>query len=417
MNILETSDKEVSDAIALEAKRQSDWIELIASENYASRAVLEAQGSILTNKYAEGYPGKRFYNGCEHVDSIESLAIERLKKLFGAEYVNVQPHSGSQANQTVYLALLNPGDSILGMSLDSGGHLTHGSTPNISGKWFKAHTYGVNKDTFLIDYDEVEAIALATKPKMIIAGYSAYPRELDFLRFRQIADKVGAYLLADIAHIAGLVATGHHQSPLQHAHITTSTTHKTLRGPRGGIIMSNDLEIGKKINSALFPGLQGGPLMHVIAAKAVAFAEALKPDFYTYIHQVLLNAKTMGDELKDRGYNLLTGGTNNHMIIMDLRSNNITGKDAANSLDRAGMTCNKNTVPFDETSPFITSGIRLGSPACTTRGFDINDFKILANLVADVLDGLNSHSAEDNTEIETLTKRKSLALCQSRPLY
>ena len=412
MSILDTVDKEIANAINSETIRQNDWIELIASENFVSKAVLEAQGSILTNKYAEGYPGKRYYSGCEYVDIAETLAIERLKKLFGAEYANVQPHSGSSANQSVYLALLKPGDVILGMSLDSGGHLTHGASPNLSGKWFTPHYYGVNKDNFYIDYDEVERIALETRPKMIIAGCSAYPRTIDFERFRKIADKVGAYLLADIAHIAGLVATGRHPSPMPHAHVVTSTTHKTLRGPRGGIVMSNDIEIGKKINSAIFPGLQGGPLMHVIAAKAVSFQEALQPEFTKYIDCVLENTRTLGEVLIKRGYNLLTNGTDNHMILVDLRSQGITGKDAATSLDKAGITCNKNTVPFDTTSPFITSGIRLGGAACTTRGFTVSDFTDIANFIADVLDGIRNNGPENNNKVEEAVRAQTLLLCR-----
>lgn len=416
MSILETQDKEIFDSIIAETKRQNDWIELIASENFVSKAVLEAQGSVMTNKYAEGYPGKRYYSGCEHVDVAEEIAISRLKKLFGAQYVNVQPHSGSQANQAVYLALLKPGDTILGMSLDGGGHLTHGAAPNMSGKWFNANHYGVNKDTFLIDYNEVERIAMGTKPKMIIAGYSAYTRVLDFAKFREIADKVGAYLMADIAHIAGLVATGEHMNPLPYAHVVTSTTHKTLRGPRGGIVMSNDPAIGKKINSALFPGLQGGPLMHIIAAKAVAFGEALRPEFTTYIQNVIANARALSGALKAKGYGCLTGGTDNHMLLLDLRSHFITGKDAANSMDRAGITCNKNEVPFDTTSPFVTSGIRLGTPACTTRGFKEEDFVEVAGLIAEILDGLKANGAENNSAVEETVRAKALAICRKYPI-
>jgi len=411
MSMLQIKDKAIFDAIEKEKKRQQDWVELIASENFVSQAVLEAQGSIMTNKYAEGYAGKRYYSGCEFVDIAEELAIERLKKLFKCNFANVQPHSGSQANQAVYLALLQPGDTILGMSLDSGGHLTHGATPNISGRWFKPVHYTVNKDSFLIDYNELEAIAMQTKPKMIIAGYSAYPRSLDFAKFRAIADKVGAYLMADIAHIAGLVAVGEHESPMNLAHVVTSTTHKTLRGPRGGIIMTNDEEIAKKVNFALFPGLQGGPLMHIIAAKAVAFGEALKPEFSTYIKQVIKNAKALSSKLEERGYHSLTGGTDNHMTIIDLRGNNITGKDAANALDRSGMTCNKNTVPFDPTSPFITSGIRLGTPASTTRGFKETEFTQVADLIADVLDGLQ----KDDASVEERVKAKTRSLCDRFP--
>lgn len=409
--VLEREDKIIFDAIQGESKRQNNWIELIASENFVSKAVLEAQGSIMTNKYAEGYPAKRYYSGCEYVDIAEATAIERLKQLFGCKFANVQPHSGSQANQAVFLSLLEPGDVILGMSLDCGGHLTHGCNVNISGRWFKPVQYTVNKDTFLIDYDEVESMALKHKPKMIIAGFSAYPRNLDFKRFREIADKVGAYLFADIAHIAGLVATGYHENPLEYAHIVTSTTHKTLRGPRGGIVMTNDEEIAKKINFALFPGLQGGPLMHIIAAKAVAFGEALRPEFKEYIGQVIKNAQSMCKRLEERGYHSLTNGTDNHMIIVDLRPNKITGKIAANSMDEAGITCNKNTVPFDETSPFVTSGIRLGSPACTTRGFKEKEFEEVADMIADVLDGISS----GNSAIEDVRKR-SLELCARFPM-
>ncbi|EEC02112.1 glycine/serine hydroxymethyltransferase, putative, partial [Ixodes scapularis] len=390
-NNLHETDKEIDKIIRHEKLRQSSVIELIASENFVSSAVLEAQGSILTNKYAEGYSGKRFYNGCEEVDKAENLAIERVKKLFNCKYANVQPHSGSQANQAVYLALLQPGDTILGMSLDSGGHLTHGAAPNMSGKWFNAVSYSVNKETYLIDYDEIERLVDLHKPKLLIAGFSAYPRNIDFARFREIADKVGVYFMADIAHIAGLVATGEHQSPIPYAHIVTSTTHKTLRGPRGGLILSNDEEIGKKINSALFPGLQGGPLMHIIAAKAVAFLENLQPEYKSYIQQVISNAKALASSLQERGYDILTGGTDNHIVLVDLRKDGITGKLAANSLDRAGITCNKNAIPFDEASPFITSGIRLGTPACTTRGFKEKDFVLVGHMVADILDGLKNN--------------------------
>ncbi|CAN7950910.1 unnamed protein product, partial [Ixodes pacificus] len=390
-NNLHETDKEIDEIIRHEKLRQSSVIELIASENFVSPAVLEAQGSILTNKYAEGYSGKRFYNGCEEVDKAENLAIERVKKLFNCKYANVQPHSGSQANQAVYLALLQPGDTILGMSLDSGGHLTHGAAPNMSSKWFNAVSYSVNKETYLIDYDEIERLVDLHKPKLLIAGFSAYPRNIDFARFREIADKVGAYFMADIAHIAGLVATGEHQSPIPYAHIVTSTTHKTLRGPRGGLILSNDEEIGKKINSALFPGLQGGPLMHIIAAKAVAFLENLQPEYKNYIQQVISNAKALASSLQERGYDILTGGTDNHIVLVDLRKDGITGKLAANSLDRAGITCNKNAIPFDEASPFITSGIRLGTPACTTRGFKEKDFVLVGHMVADILDGLKNN--------------------------
>lgn len=414
-NNLHETDKEINEIIKYEKARQNSVIELIASENFVSPAVLEAQGSILTNKYAEGYSGKRFYNGCEEVDKAENLAIERVKKLFNCKYANVQPHSGSQANQAVYLALLQPGDTILGMSLDSGGHLTHGAAPNMSGKWFNAVSYSVNKETYLIDYDEIERLADLHKPKLLIAGFSAYPRSIDFAKFREIADKVGAYFMADIAHIAGLVATGEHQSPIPYAHIVTSTTHKTLRGPRGGLILSNDEEIGKKINSALFPGLQGGPLMHIIAAKAVAFLENLQPEYKSYIKQVISNAKALASSLQERGYDILTGGTDNHIVLVDLRKDGITGKLAANSLDRAGITCNKNAIPFDETSPFITSGIRLGTPACTTRGFKEKDFVLVGHMVADILDGLKNN--EDNGKAEQKVLTEVTKLIKLFPFY
>jgi len=409
-------DSEISQIIEAEKKRQYDFIELIASENFVSHAVLEAQGSILTNKYAEGYPNKRYYNGCEEVDKAEMLAISRVKKLFNCNYANVQPHSGSGANQAVFLALLKPHDTILGMSLDAGGHLTHGANPNLSGKWFNAVSYGVDKETYLIDYNQIEEMAVKHKPKLIIAGYSAYPRQLDFAKFRQIADRVGAFLLADIAHIAGLVATGEHPSPLPYAHAVTSTTHKTLRGPRGGLILSNDEELGKKINLALFPGLQGGPLMHIIAAKAVAFLEALKPEYHAYIKQVMRNARALGNRLIERGYNILTNGTDNHIVLMDLRQCAITGKIAANSLERAGITCNKNAIPFDTTSPFITSGIRLGTPACTTRGFKEQDFIMVGNFICDVLDGLKNNQ-DNNSDCEENIRKKIEILVKQFPIY
>ncbi|RTK93633.1 MAG: serine hydroxymethyltransferase [Rickettsiales bacterium] len=412
---LKSFDPEIQEAINNENLRQENNIELIASENFVSNAVLEAQGSVMTNKYAEGYPGKRYYCGCHEVDKAENLAIERLKKLFNCTYANVQPHSGSQSNQAVYLALLNPSDTILGMSLDAGGHLTHGATPNMSGKWFKSVSYNVNPQTYLIDYDEVEALAIKHQPKMIIAGYSAYTQTLDFARFRAIADKVGAYLLADIAHISGIVAAGEHMSPLPYAHIVTSTTHKTLRGPRGGIIMSNDNEIGEKINKAVFPGLQGGALMHVIAAKAVAFKEALMPEFKTYIKQVIANAKMLSTTLQSRNYDVLTGGTVNHMLLLDLRKAGITGKVASESLDRAGITTNKNTVPFDTTSPFITSGIRLGTPACTTRGFKEKEFEEVGHLIADLLDGIANGS--DLSSLEKEIFNKTLNITKRFPIY
>jgi len=412
---LKTLDPEIYEAIKAEKLRQEHSIELIASENFVSKAVLTAQGSIMTNKYAEGYAGKRYYCGCEEVDKAEVLAIERLKQLFKCSYANVQPHSGSQANQAVYLALLQPGDKILGMSLDCGGHLTHGAAPNLSGKWFKPLFYGVDPKTYLIDYSEVERLALEHKPKLIIAGYSAYTQTLDFAKFRAIADKVGAYLMADIAHIAGIVATGRHPSPFPHAHIVTSTTHKTLRGPRGGVIMSNDDEIGQKLNKAVFPGLQGGPLMHIIAAKAVAFKEALTNDYKSYIDQVLLNATALGKTLVQRGYDILTGGTVNHIVLLDLRKDGLTGKLASEALDRAGITSNKNTVPFDSTSPFITSGVRLGTPACTTRGFKEKEFIVVGNLIADVLDSLKQSENNSKTEQEVYTK--VIELTKTFPIY
>ena len=412
---LQASDSEIQEAIKSERNRQEKYIELIASENFTSKAVMEAQGSLMTNKYAEGYPGKRYYCGCDEVDKVENLARDRLKKLFNCSYANVQPHSGSQANQAVYLALIEPGDTILGMSLDCGGHLTHGAAPNISGKWFNPVFYNVDPKTHLIDYGEVERLALEHKPKLIIAGFSAYTQELDFARFRAIADKVGAYFMADIAHIAGIIAAGQHPSPFPHAHVATSTTHKTLRGPRGGIIISDDDEIGKLLNKAVFPGLQGGPLMHVIAAKAVAFKEALSDDYIVYIKQVIANAKMLGKTLQDRGYDILTGGTSNHIIVLDLRKQGITGKLASESLDRAGITSNKNTVPFDDTSPFVTSGVRLGTPASTTRGFGTQEFQIAGNLIADVLDGLKE--SEDNAQIEQQVFAKVIELTARFPIY
>ena len=405
---LDTIDPEIKQIIDQETKRQEIYIELIASENFVTPAVMEAAGSSMTNKYAEGYPGKRYYCGCHEVDIAENLAIQRAKKLFNCSYANVQPHSGSQANQAVYLALLSPGDTILGMSMGSGGHLTHGAIPNISGKWFKPVSYDVSPKDYLIDYDEVEKLALKHKPKMIIAGYSCYSRVLDFKKFREIADKVGAYLMADIAHIAGLVAAGEHPSPLPYAHVVTTTTHKTLRGARGGMIMSNDEEIGSMINKAVFPGLQGGPLMHIIAAKAVAFKEALDPSFKSYIKQVVINAKELARTLQNRGYDILTGGTDNHIVIVDLRKHNITGKIASESLDRAGITSNKNAVPFDLTSPFITSGIRLGSPACTTRGFKEPEFNLVGNMIADVLDSIKNDQSDPEVESKIFAKAKEL---------
>ena len=413
---LTQTDPMVLDAIKNEYHRQNDQIELIASENIVSKAVLEAQGTILTNKYAEGYSGKRYYGGCEHVDVVEDICIDRIKKLFNAEFANVQVHSGSQANQAVFLALLKPGDTIMGMSLAAGGHLTHGAPPNESGKWFNAVQYGVSKDTTLIDFDEVESLALDNKPKLIIAGGSAYPRIIDFKKFKEIADKVGAYLLVDMAHFAGLVATGVYPNLLEYADVVTSTTHKTLRGPRGGIVLTNNADHAKKINSAVFPGLQGGPLMHVICAKAVAFGEALKPEFKNYINSVVENAKTLSDVMLERGLAVVSGGTDTHLVLVDLRPKSLTGKNAERSLENAGITCNKNGVPFDPESPFVTSGIRLGSPAGTSRGFGKTEFIEIGNLIGDVLDGL-SNNPEDNSKVEAEVKLKVKALCEKFPIY
>jgi glycine hydroxymethyltransferase len=413
---LATKDPEVFQSIEKEMDRQQHNIELIASENIVSRAVLEAQGSILTNKYAEGYAGRRYYGGCEYVDISETLAIERAKKLFGVNFANVQPHSGSQANQGVFLSLLQPNDTILGMSLDSGGHLTHGARVNLSGKWFNAAHYNVSKETGLIDLAEVEALALEHKPKLIIAGGSAYPRIIDFAAFRKIADKVGAYFLVDMAHFAGLVAGGHYPSPVPHAHVMTTTTHKTLRGPRGGMILTNDEDLAKKINSAIFPGLQGGPLMHVIAAKAVAFGEALQPEYKEYTRKIIENCQVLSSELVKRGFTIFTGGTDSHLLVVDLRPIKLTGKAAEQSLDRAGLTCNKNSIPFDTEKPMVTSGIRLGTAAGTTRGFGVAEFKQIANLISDVIDGLKSNP-EDNTLAESKAKEQVRALCAKFPIY
>lgn len=403
-------DEQVYKAIEGELSRQQNSIELIASENFASKAVMAAQGSHLTNKYAEGFPGRRYYFGCEYVDDVERLASERAKTLFNCAYANVQPHSGSQANQAAFLALIKPGDNILAMDLNSGGHLTHGSSVNLSGKWFNFKHYGVSPDNYLIDYDEVEKIALEHKPKLIIVGYSAYTRVIDFARFRAIADKVGAFLMADIAHIAGLVAAGHHPSPLPYADVVTTTTHKTLRGPRGGLILSNNLDLGKKINSAVFPGIQGGPLMHVIAAKAIAFGEALDVSFKDYIAKVIANSKMMAKVLQKRGYNILTGGTDNHMVLVDLRKQGITGDIAGKTLHDLYITCNKNSIAFDNTPPTVTSGIRLGSPACTTRGMGEEEFAIISNLIADVLDNINNPPVD-------LVRESVLSLCKKFPIY
>ena len=410
------ADPAVSVAMDHELQRQREQIELIASENIVSKAVLEAQGSVLTNKYAEGYPGKRYYGGCEHVDVVEALAIERLCQLFGCEYANVQPHSGAQANTAVMLALVQPGDTVLGMSLSAGGHLTHGAKPALSGKWFKAVQYGVRRADSLIDYDEVEALAVEHQPKMIIAGFSAYPRTIDWARFRAIADKVGAYLMVDMAHVAGLVATGVYPSPVQHAHVTTSTTHKTLRGPRGGVILTNDEALSKKINSAVFPGSQGGPLMHVIAAKAVAFGEALQPSFKAYTQQVVANAKALGAVLKAGGLDLVTGGTDNHLLLVDLRPLGLKGNTTEVALERAGITCNKNGIPFDDEKPTITSGIRVGTAAGTTRGFGVAEFEEVGRLMLEVFNSLKTNPAGDAaTEASVYARVK--ALTARFPLY
>ncbi|TCH96568.1 serine hydroxymethyltransferase [Roseococcus sp. SYP-B2431] len=412
------ADPEIADAIGKELVRQQDGIELIASENIVSRAVLEAQGSVLTNKYAEGYPGRRYYGGCEFVDVAETLAIERVKQLFGAGFANVQPHSGAQANQAVFFSLMQPGDTFMGLDLAAGGHLTHGSPANQSGKWFKVAPYTVRREDQLIDMDEVARIARESRPKVIVAGGSAYARHWDFARFREIADEVGAYFMVDMAHFAGLVAGGAHPSPVPHAHVTTSTTHKTLRGPRGGLILTNDEALAKKINSAVFPGLQGGPLMHVIAGKAVAFAEALRPDFRAYARQVVTNAATLSDSLKAQGFGIVTGGTDNHLMLVDLRPKNLTGKDAEAALNRAHLTCNKNAIPFDPAKPMVTSGVRLGSPAATSRGFGEAEFQQVAKLIGRVLDGLASaNSAEGNAAVEKSVAEEVKALCARFPIY
>ena len=413
---LEHADKDLYQSISQELSRQQNQIELIASENIVSKAVLEAQGSIMTNKYAEGYSAKRYYGGCEFVDIAENLAIDRLKELYGCNYANVQPHSGAQANQAVFLALIKPGDTILGMSLDAGGHLTHGSRPNQSGKYFNAIQYGIKPETSLIDYDEVERLAVEHKPSMIIAGGSAYPRNIDFRKFREIADKVGSYLLVDMAHYSGLVAAKEYPDPLPHAHVVTSTTHKTIRGPRGGMILSNDLDLGKKFNSSVFPGLQGGPLMHVIAAKAVAFGEALQPEFKSYIQQVKKNASILGEVLMSNGIDIVTGGTDSHMVLVDLRSKNVTGKDAEESLERAGMTCNKNGVANDPNPPTITSGIRLGSPAATTRGFKEEEFKFIGEKISTIINNL-SVSNSDISMLESSINKEVQDLCSKYPIY
>lgn len=410
------SDPEVFAAIGRELGRQQNQIELIASENIVSRAVLEAQGSVLTNKYAEGYPGRRYYGGCEFVDIVEELAIERARTLFDCAFANVQPHSGSQANQAVFMALMQPGDCFLGLSLTSGGHLTHGAAANMSGKWFKPVSYGVRKQDARIDMDEVYRLAEEHRPKVIVAGGSAYPREIDFAGFRAVADAVGAYLMVDMAHFAGLVAGGVHPSPLPHAHVVTTTTHKTLRGPRGGMILSNDQELGKKINSAIFPGLQGGPLMHAIAAKAVALGEALRPEFRTYARAVKENAAILAKTLMGRGLDIVSGGTDTHLMLVDLRPKKLTGKAAEASLERAYMTCNKNGIPFDPEKPTVTSGVRLGSPAATTRGFGVEEFREVGELIGEVLDGL-AKSPEENHAVEDAVRVRVTELCGRFPIY
>lgn len=411
MDVLGQSDPEVAKVLGDELSRQRTKLELIASENIVSKAVMEAQGSVLTNKYAEGYPGKRYYGGCEFVDVVEQLAIDRAKQLFNAGYANVQPHSGAQANMAVFFALLEPGDTVMGMSLTDGGHLTHGSPVNMSGKYFNIVPYGVSKETEQIDYDALQKQAEECKPKLIVAGASAYPRILDFPRLSQIAKSVGAYLMTDIAHIAGLVATGYHPSPMEYADVVTTTTHKTLRGPRGGMIMCKDPELGKKFNKAVFPGIQGGPLMHVIAAKAVALGEALRPEFKEYAGQVVKNAKVLADTLTEKGFRLVSGGTDNHLMLVDLTSKGLTGKEAQNLLDEVNITANKNTIPFEPLSPFVTSGIRLGSPALTTRGFKEEDMREVGNVIALVLDHPNDDGAK-----EEACKRVA-ALCEKYPLY
>ncbi len=415
---LSERDPEIFSAVGKELGRQRHEIELIASENIVSRAVLEAQGTILTNKYAEGYPGKRYYGGCEFVDVVETLAIERAKKLFGCNFANVQPNSGSQMNQAVFLALLNPGDTFMGLDLNSGGHLTHGSPVNMSGKWFNVVSYGVRRDDHLLDMDEIERMAHAHKPKLILAGGTAYSRIWDWKRFREIADAVGAWLMVDMAHIAGLVAGGVHPSPLPHAHVVTTTTHKSLRGPRGGMILCNDEDIAKKMNSAVFPGLQGGPLMHVIAAKAVALGEALQPEFKAYARDVAANAKALAESLKDTGLDIVSGGTDNHLMLVDLRPKNATGKRAEAALGRANITCNKNGIPFDPEKPFVTSGVRLGTPAGTTRGFGQAEFREIGHLIAEVLDGLKAANSDDgNAAVEAAVKEKVIALTDRFPIY
>jgi len=412
-----TRDPELASAIADELKRQQHEIELIASENIVSHAVMQAQGSVMTNKYAEGYPGRRYYGGCEHVDVAEELARERAKKLFNCKFVNVQPHSGAQANQAVFQVMLEPGDTFMGLDLAAGGHLTHGSPVNQSGKWFNAVSYSVDKTSHQIDFNEVQALATEHKPKVIIAGGSAYPRIIDFKKFREVADSVGAKLMVDMAHFAGLVAGGVHPNPLEYADVVTTTTHKTLRGPRGGMILSNDEDLGKKINSSVFPGLQGGPLMHVIAAKAVAFGEALRPEFKTYTQQIVDNAQALSDAINAGGLKLVSGGTDTHVILVDLTPKQLTGKAAEASLGRAGITCNKNGIPFDPESPFVTSGIRLGTPAATSRGFGTAEFTQVGEMIIEVLDGLAANGEEGNGSVEQAVKKRVLELTGSFPIY
>ena len=411
MEDLKVVDPEIAEVIDAELNRQRNKLELIASENIVSSAVMAAQGSVLTNKYAEGYPGKRYYGGCEHVDVVEQLAIDRAKELFGAEYANVQPHSGAQANMAVFFALLTPGDTVMGLNLTDGGHLTHGSPVNMSGKYFKIVPYGVSADTEQLDYDEVQKLAEECKPKLIVAGASAYARTLDFPRLAEIAHSVGAYLMVDIAHIAGLVVAGLHPSPVPYADVVTTTTHKTLRGPRGGLILCKDAEFGTQFNKAIFPGIQGGPLMHVIAAKAVAFKEALSPEFKEYARQIIKNAKVLADTLTEKGFRIVSGGTDNHLMLVDLTNKNITGKVAQNVLDEVGITANKNTIPFEKLSPFVTSGIRLGSPALTTRGFKEDDMREVANIIALVLDNPEDEAAKAQA------RERVAALCKKYPLY
>lgn len=414
---LSSRDPELFGSITDELGRQRDEIELIASENIVSAAVMEAQGSVLTNKYAEGYPGRRYYGGCQYVDDAENLAIDRAKELFGCDFANVQPNSGSQANQGVFTALLQPGDTILGMSLDAGGHLTHGAKPNQSGKWFNAIQYGVRKQDSLLDYDQVQELANKHKPKMIIAGGSAIPRQIDFAKFREIADSVGAYLMVDMAHFAGLVAAGEHPSPFPYADVATTTTHKTLRGPRGGMILTNDEAIAKKVNSAIFPGIQGGPLMHVIAGKAAAFGEALRPEFKEYQKQVRANAVALADQLMKGGLDIVTGGTDTHVMLVDLRPKGVKGNATEKALGRAYITCNKNGIPFDPEKPMVTSGIRLGTPAGTTRGFGEEEFRAIADMIVEVVDGLAANGEEGNAEVEATVKAKVSDLCAKFPLY